>query len=116
MSDLNKYVILEELDFMLLRPDTFVGSIESKKINSYIFDDVGIDPVWRDVTYNPALLKLFDEVLQNSFDHSKRPEGKHLNRIDITINPMFGEISVMDNGGIPVELHPEHQKYIPCII
>lgn len=113
---LEKYVVLDEITMMLHRPDTFIGSVESKTLNTYIFEDIHSDPVWRNVTYNPALLKLFDEVLQNCSDHSKRPEGKHLNKIDVTISPMDGLIIIADNGGIPVEMHPEYKKYIPCLI
>ena len=113
MTDhLTKYQLLDELEMILLRPDTFVGSVEPKLINSYIFDDVNTKPVWRDVTYSPALLKLFDEVLQNTYDQSKRPEGANLNRIDVNVNHMSGLISVQDNSGIPVEIHPEHNVYI----
>lgn len=116
-------VVLDEIDMMLHRPDTFVGSIEQKTIQSYIFEDVGATPVFRNITYSPALLKLFDEVLQNCYDHSKRPEGKHLTRIDVNINQMMGMISVGDNAGVPVVKHPKaaedpkkYDFYIPCII
>jgi DNA topoisomerase-2 len=116
MVDVSNYELLGELEFILLRPDTFVGSIEPKMLNSYIFKDNGSKPVWRDITYSPALLKLFDEVLQNCYDHSKRPEGKHLNKVDIVINPMSGMISISDNGGIPVVNHPKHNMLVPCMI
>lgn len=115
-TDLSKYVVLDELDMILLRPDTFVGAIESATINSYIFKDNGAEPEFREITYNPALLKIFDEVLQNCYDHSKRPEGAGLTRIDVTLNPITGLITVADNAGIPVAKHPELDKYIPCII
>jgi DNA topoisomerase-2 len=115
-TDLSKYVLLDELDMILLRPDTFVGALESKTINSYIFEDNGAVPEYRDITYNPALLKIFDEVLQNCYDHSKRPEGKALTRIDVTADPITGTISVADNAGIPVAKHPELGIYIPCLI
>ena len=113
---LTKYQLLGELEMILLRPDTFVGSVESKQIESYIFDDVNTKPNWRTINYSPALLKLFDEVLQNTYDQSKRPEGKNMTRIDVNVNSMSGLISVFDNSGIPVEIHPEHQMYIPDMI
>lgn len=114
--DLRKFQVLDELDMILLRPDTFVGAMESKTIRSYIFKDNGAIPEFRDITYNPALLKIFDEVLQNCYDHSKRPEGKTLTRIDVTADPITGMISVADNAGIPVAKHPDLGEYIPCII
>lgn len=114
--DLDKYVVLDEITMMLKRPDTFIGSVESKEVSTYIIDDFGHDPAFRTVNYSPALLKLFDEVLQNTYDHSKRPEGKHLNKIEVTLSPLTGEVSIADNAGIPVKMHPEHKLYIPCII
>ena len=116
MVDTTKYVVLDEIDHILMRPDTYVGSLENRTTSTYLFSDNGSEPVFRNVTYNPALLKIFDEVLQNTYDHSKRPEGKHLNRIDVHVHPMTGMISVQDNAGIPVVKHHEIDKYIPCII
>lgn len=116
MVDVSKYQMLDEIPMMLLRPDTFVGSIETKSVKSYIFSDNGVKPVWRDINYNPALLKLFDEVLQNCYDQSKRPEGKNLTRVDVAINQMSGIISIGDNSGIPVVIHPDHDMYVPCMI
>jgi DNA gyrase/topoisomerase IV subunit B len=115
-EDLSKYALLGELEFILLRPDTYIGSVENKTINSYIFNDNGAEPEFRNLTYNPALLKLFDEVLQNCYDHSKRPEGSHLDRIDVNLSRMDGMISVTDNAGIPVLMHPEHNMLIPCLL
>lgn len=109
-------VVLDEVSMMLLRPDTFVGSIEEKTISSYIFAENGADPVFRDITYTPALLKIFDEVLQNCYDESKRPDSNGLTKIDVNINPMTGAISIADNAGIPVEMHPTHKMYAPCLI
>lgn len=114
--DLTKFKLLDELDMILLRPDTFVGAMEPKTINSYIFKDNGADPEFRDITYNPALWKIFDEVLQNCYDQSKRPEGKNLTKIEVTADPITGLISIYDNSGIPVLKHPEHDMYIPCMI
>lgn len=109
-------VVLDEIDHILLRPDTYIGATSSKTTNTYIFEDANATPTFREVTYSPALLKIFDEVLQNCYDHSKRPEGKHLNKISVDVNPMTGYISVSDNAGIPVEKHPVYGEYAPCII
>lgn len=108
-------VVLDEISHMLIRPDTFVGSVEDVTVNTYVFNDTGYTG-WRNVTYNPALLKIFDEVIQNCYDHSMRPEGKALTRVDVSVSIMTGEISVMDNCGIPVQIHPTYNKYVPCII
>lgn len=114
--DISKYKLLDQISMILHRPDTFVGAIDAKTISSYIIRDGGQDASWETITYSPALLKLFDEILQNCYDHSKRPEGKHLTKVDININPMTGMISLSDNGGIPVVFHPDYQMHIPCMI
>jgi DNA topoisomerase-2 len=70
----------------------------------------------REITYNPGFLKLFDEVITNSVDHSKRPEGKHLDTIKVEIDRSTGIISVYDNGGIPVEHLAEYDEYVPSLV
>jgi DNA topoisomerase-2 len=70
----------------------------------------------REVTWNPGFLKLFDEIITNSVDHSKRPEGKHLDTIKVEINRETGEISVYDNGGIPVVMLEEYEEYLPTTL
>jgi DNA topoisomerase-2 len=72
--------------------------------------------VAREVTYNPGFLKLFDEVISNSADHSKRPEGKHLDTIRVEVDQAKGEISIFDNGGIPVLKHKEYNQWVPEMI
>lgn len=114
--DLSKFKMLEEIPMMLLRPDTFIGAVETRAISSYIFEDANAIPVFRQINYSPALLKLFDEVLQNCYDHSKRPEGKHLTKIEVTINAMNGMITISDNAGIPVVQHPDYNMLLPCMI
>ena len=66
-----------------------------------------------EITYNPGLLKIFDEILTNSVDEHKRP-GSVLNTIKI--NFIGNKIQVWDNGGIPVVKHKEEDQWIPEMI
>ncbi len=68
------------------------------------------------MSYSPAFLKLFDEIISNSADFSKTPEGAHVNTIKVTVDRTTGAISVYDNGGIPVVKHSEYNEYIPEMI
>lgn len=115
MVDLHKYVKLDEIERVLKRPGMYIGSTSLTEQNTYYFDDDG-KVQYGIVRFVPGFIKLFDEVLQNSYDHSKRPEGQHLNRIDVTLDKVTGEIAVHDNGGIPVEKHPIYDEYIPDFI
>lgn len=109
-----KFKKLDEIEHVLLRPGRYLGSTSPHETVTYLINNGKIE--YRAVKYNPAFVKMFDEVISNSVDFSKKPEGKHLNKIEVTINQLTGEISVWDNGGIPVVVHPEYDQYIPDFI
>lgn len=114
-----KYRKLNEVEHVLLRPARYIGSIVPHTSEEYIPEvksatDVKMQK--RSITYNPGFLKLFDEVISNSSDHSKRPEGKGLDTIRVEVDQAKGEISILDNGGIPVIKHKEYNQYIPEMI
>jgi DNA topoisomerase-2 len=109
-----KYKKLTDTEHVLLRPGMYIGSIKPHTAKVYIIEnDVAKSEV---VTWNPGFVKLFDEVISNSVDHSNRQEGKHLDTIKVDIDRQAGTISVFDNGGIPVQIHPEHKEYVPTMI
>ena len=67
-----KYKKYELLEHILALPDTYIGSIESQKINSYVYDNASAKMESNELTYIPGLLKIFDEVIVNAIDHSMR--------------------------------------------
>lgn len=111
-----KFKKLSEVEHVLLRPGRYIGSISPHTEDAYVYDTATKRMVKRSVTYNPGFIKLFDEVISNSVDHSKRPEGKNLNVIRVDVDPEKGEISVYDNGGIPVVKHKEYGQWVPEMI
>ena len=50
-----------QLEHILLRPDTYIGSVEPLKTNMFVFDDATKRMVGREITYTPGLYKIFDE-------------------------------------------------------
>lgn len=110
-----KYKKLNEVEHVLLRPGRYIGSVKPHESEEWLPASGGLMKK-RNVVYNPGFLKLFDEVISNSVDHSKRPEGKHLDTIRVDVDPAKGEISIYDNGGIPVVLHKEYNQYVPEMI
>lgn len=110
----SKFKKLSEIDHVLHRPGRYIGSISPHTATENIPVDGKM--LQRELTYNPGFLKLFDEIVSNSVDHSKRPEGSHLNTIKIELNKDTGWISVYDNGGIPVLKHKEYDQWIPDMI
>ena len=113
MSDLLKYKKLTDVEHVLLRPGMYVGSIKHKTEDIPVLVEGKFST--QSITYNPAFLKIFDEIVSNSVDEHRR-NPKKLNQLDVLINPEKGAILVRDNGGIVVERHPEHDEWIPELI
>lgn len=114
-----KYKKLNEVEHVLLRPGRYIGGIKPHTATEFIptvKSATDVSMVKRELTYNPGFLKLFDEVLSNSADHAKRPEGKHLDTIRVEVDQDNGEITIYDNGGIPVVKHKEYDQWIPELI
>jgi DNA topoisomerase-2 len=109
-----KYKKLTDIEHVLLRPGMYVGSINPNTETSFIFNSETSKMEKRDISYSPAFLKMFDEIISNSVDESKR-KGSKLDEIKVDIGD-DGWISVWDNGGIPVEMHKEHNQYVPEMI
>lgn len=111
-----KFRKLSEVEHCLARPGRYIGSIKPHTAVEWVPTTDAKSMEQREITYNPGFLKLFDEVISNSADHSKRPEGKHLDIIRVDVDQTNGEISVYDNGGIPVVKHKELNQWIPEMI
>lgn len=112
--DVNKiYKSLSDIDHTLLRPASFLGSVVTEISNQYVLE--GDKFVLKELEYNPGFHKLFDEIISNSVDESKRPNTK-LDTIKVEIDQENGIISVHDNGGIPVKMHTETKMYVPQMI
>ncbi|XP_010178089.1 PREDICTED: DNA topoisomerase 2-alpha-like, partial [Mesitornis unicolor] len=103
-----------QLEHILLRPDTYIGSVELVTQQMWVFDeDVGLN--CRDVTFVPGLYKIFDEILVNAADNKQR--DKNMSCIKVTIDVENNTISVWNNGkGIPVVEHKVEKVYVPALI
>lgn len=100
-----KYEHLEHADHILKLPDSYVGSIENNKQEMYIYDNTKI--ILKEINYNQAFYKIFDEIISNSMDqhtrtiHSKENKEKGIivmNKLEININKDTGYISILNNG------------------
>ena len=107
-----KYELLDEIQHVLKRPGMYIGSTKPHDSNEYLFDGQKFEK--QPIQYNPGFLKLFDEIVSNSVDESKR--NNNLNELVVSINEKTNEISIWDNGGIPVIMHDVQQQWIPEMI
>jgi DNA topoisomerase-2 len=108
-----KYRKLSDIDHCLERPGMYVGSTKPREEEVYL---LGADDKFelRKVTYNPAFLKIFDEIVSNSVDEHRR--NPKLNEIKVTVDQEKGIIVVWDNGGIPVVKHAQYDEWVPEMI
>jgi DNA topoisomerase-2 len=113
MSVDKKFKKLDDIDHVILRPGMYIGSIKPHKATKWIVEDDKM--VQKELTYNPGLLKIFDEIVTNSVDESKRA-GSKLNIVKIDIDRTTNYINIWDNGGIPVVKHTQHKEWIPEMI
>ncbi|KAL6530462.1 DNA topoisomerase 2 [Orobanche minor] len=98
---------------ILLRPDTYIGSIVKSTQNLWVFE--GDKMVNRDVTYVPGLYKIFDEILVNAADNKQR--DRSMDRLEVEIDAENNFVSVFNNGeGIPVAVHKTENVYVPEMI
>jgi DNA topoisomerase-2 len=111
MSVEKKYRKLDDISHILSRSGMYVGSIKPNTSKKWILDSGRF--IQKDVTFNPAFIKIFDEILINSVDESKRV-GSKLDTIKVNIEN--NTIKVWDNGGIDVVIHKEYNQWIPEMI
>lgn len=107
-----KYKSLTAEEHILLRPSMYIGSVVTEKCEKYIYNSVNKKFELKEVNFNAGFIKLFDEIISNSVDESKR-EGSKLNTIKVIVSDIDNSIIVFDNGGIPVEMHKKEKKYVP---
>lgn len=104
-----------QLEHILLRPDTYIGSVEFSTTNMYVMDEEETKMVQKEISYVPGLYKIFDEILVNAADNKQR--DPKMNTIKIDIDPEHNKIKIWNNGkGIPVVEHKTEKMYVPTMI
>ena len=113
MSVDKKFKKLDDISHVILRPGMYIGSIKPHTANKWIVEEGKMTQ--REITYNPGFLKIFDEIVTNSVDESKR-EGSKLNIIKVDLDRKTNKVTICDNGGIPVVKNTEHDEWIPEMV
>ncbi|KAI5127794.1 DNA topoisomerase II [Nematocida parisii] len=103
------------IEHVLLRPDTYIGSVQPETRTMYVWCADKMKMVRKEVTYTPGLYKIFDEILVNAADNKTRDKRMKEIRIDVDIKN--STISVSNDGqGIPVVIHAKENVYVPELI
>lgn len=106
-------------DQILLRPDTYIGSVKRSLTSEpvYYFDDANKRFTKGFLQLSDGLIRLFIEVISNAIDNVWRSKefGIPVKFIKVQITP--NQISVWNDGrNIPTGLHPTEKVYTPEMI
>lgn len=94
----HNFKVLTDAEHMLARPGMYIGSVTSEQIPGvYGF-------TYQNVNVIPGLLKIINEIIDNSVDEHIRTGGEFATKIDVLLEHNLGEltVTVSDNGrGLP---------------
>ncbi|CCH61411.1 hypothetical protein TBLA_0E03570 [Henningerozyma blattae CBS 6284] len=111
----DRYQKISQLEHILKRPDTYIGSVEIQEQQQWIYDETTDCMLEKTVNIVPGLFKIFDEILVNAADNKVRDPS--MKKIEVNINPLENLIEVKNDGnGIPIEIHKKEKIYIPELI
>ena len=100
---------LTDREHLLLRPAMYIGATDLTASSEYVFDEDKIQ--FKEVRYVPGLLKIINEIIDNSVDVAIKSGFKDCNLISVKIDS--DSVEVQDNGsGIPV-LKNSDGNYLP---
>ena len=109
------YQKLEQREHVLTRPTMYIGSTGRDIFETWTYNDETQKMETTNLTYTPAFVKIFDEILTNATDHAQRDET--VRKICVDINVEQGSISVLNDGnGISNEKSQKHQIHAPELI
>lgn len=115
MENSSKYQKFTQLEHILARPDTYVGSLEKEIEKQWVLNEDKTSMTQRMITHVPGLYKIFDEILVNAIDQCSVDSSVDV--IKVNIDQSTGSISIMNSGkGIPIEIHEKEQVYIPEMV
>ncbi len=105
-----KFKKYTQIEHILARPGMYVGDIKCSKSEMWKIENEKL--IYSECNYNPGLYKLFDEIITNAADEVQRNKNVSCIKVEISQD----QISVMNDSGIPIEIHPEYDIYIPELI
>lgn len=104
---------ISHLEHILKRPDSYVGPTALTTENYWVLDETKF--IQKQVSYSPALLKIFDEILVNAIDRNSM-FPKLVKNISVSVNKETGSITVENSGplgGISVMKNEKEQIWNP---
>lgn len=95
-------------EHILERPNMYIGAINEVDANEYVYCEDAMK--FLGIRYVPGLVKIINEIIDNSVDIAIKTDFKGCNKIDVRITDDCVEVS--DNGpGIPVKKSADGEYY-----
>ena len=112
-----KYTVMSDVDHILHRPDTYLGSIHATTATADLIESYAVETTTpttkktvikhivsydQEISYNPGIYQLFEELITNAMDEARRDAT--CTAISVTVDRDSGVIMVSNDGrGIQVE-------------
>lgn len=104
----------DPISHVLDRPDTWVGSVRSRKTDEFIVLDDYFQIGKKTINISPAIIRMFIEPLSNIVDNVARSKVNKnpTTKIEINIDKNTGVVSFWNDGDIiPIEIHENEKCY-----
>jgi DNA topoisomerase-2 len=85
---------------ILDNPDTYIGSVETIDSDVWIINEAADKIFEKNISYVPALFKLFDEAIVNCRDHFVRMASKVAAGIENSLPVTYIDVAILDDGTI----------------
>ena len=106
---------LTHVEHVLKRPDSYVGPVDKTHESYWLLNNTNKNFQKKNISYSPALLKIFDEILVNAIDRNSL-HPKNVTQIAISIDKETGAVTIENNGplgGISVRMNEKEGVWNP---
>lgn len=98
---------LDSREHILLRPNMYIGAVTAQKFTEFL------DGKKQEIEYIPGLIKIINEIIDNSVDIAIKTNFEGCNEVSVKISE--DSVEIIDNGpGIPVKQNAEGE-YLPYV-
>lgn len=92
--------VLTDREHVLLRPAMYIGATDITEVQDYVLENNKM--ILKEINYVPGLIKIINELIDNSVDVAIKSKFKSANAISVKMTE--NSVEVKDNGsGIPVK-------------
>jgi DNA topoisomerase-2 len=106
---------LTHVEHVLKRPDSYIGSVDKTNESYWLLNNTNKNFQKKNISYSPALLKIFDEILVNAIDRNSM-HPKNVTQIAVSVDKETGAITIENNGplgGISVRMNEKEGVWNP---